>query len=139
LQDLRTWLLNAVELVDWYPVTEEDKLAKAALLADDVSAVLSQLEAAVLDVILADTAVSLTHIEIARELRGATGAHACGAAAVATSSSSAMQKCSFAEAAGNCRGNPLQRGAAGGDIAAYLGLCEELEESLREKYCAAAI
>lgn len=114
LSQLRDLLLEAADLVNWYPVSEEDQLAKAAMLADDVPRLVELLEDAVVDVVMLDTAKELTRIELVQKLGSET--QVSSPDGPDTSGPLAMDV-------------PLERVAA-----SYIHQCSSFEDELRRRY-----
>mmetsp|Transcript_37947 Transcript_37947/g.109490 ORF Transcript_37947/g.109490 Transcript_37947/m.109490 type:complete len:426 (+) Transcript_37947:180-1457(+) len=113
LLGLRELMADAAELIDWYPASEEERLAKAALLADQLPVLLGALEDGVVDAVLEDTVAELTRIGIARELlisTPATGAAVDGSTQAPVNAS------------------------AGADITSFVEQCTRFEDELWERY-----
>jgi len=73
---LRLLLADAVEIVDWYTSSEDEKLAMAELLPGALPRLLDTLENEVLNVVLEDTVAELTRVGNTRELHGVPSAPA---------------------------------------------------------------
>merc|ERR1712014_80877 len=65
---LRTLLFDVAELIDWYPACEQEKMGKAAVLADQLPCLLETLEDAVVDAVLVDTVAELTRLDVTRAM-----------------------------------------------------------------------
>jgi len=121
---LRSLLADAVEIVDWYPASEDEKLAKAELLSSTLPRLLETLENGVLNVVLEDTVAELTRIGITKELDGVPLALPA------------------ASRAGNITDEPLLHQLANGphqqapnrDVERYIEMCALQEAELLRKY-----
>eukprot|EP00927_Polykrikos_kofoidii_P070149 TRINITY_DN6606_c0_g1_i1.p1 TRINITY_DN6606_c0_g1~~TRINITY_DN6606_c0_g1_i1.p1 ORF type:complete len:644 (+),score=120.28 TRINITY_DN6606_c0_g1_i1:56-1987(+) len=66
---LRELFLDLASLLDWYPSSEAEQLAKAELLSEQLPRLQSVFVDAIVDAVLLDTAAELTRLDIVRELR----------------------------------------------------------------------
>eukprot|EP00933_Yihiella_yeosuensis_P029968 TRINITY_DN23623_c0_g1_i2.p1 TRINITY_DN23623_c0_g1~~TRINITY_DN23623_c0_g1_i2.p1 ORF type:complete len:474 (+),score=103.47 TRINITY_DN23623_c0_g1_i2:188-1609(+) len=116
LEHLRSLLLDCSELTNWCPSADDQKLAKASILADDVPRLIEELENAVLDAVLVDTVAELTRVSLVREIH---------------KSGENRSSFDFFEE----RGGSAESESSGVQVAArFIDSCMHFEDELRKKY-----
>eukprot|EP00746_Dinoflagellata_sp_MGD_P167443 gnl/MRDRNA2_/MRDRNA2_98057_c0_seq1.p1 gnl/MRDRNA2_/MRDRNA2_98057_c0~~gnl/MRDRNA2_/MRDRNA2_98057_c0_seq1.p1 ORF type:complete len:320 (-),score=67.51 gnl/MRDRNA2_/MRDRNA2_98057_c0_seq1:156-1115(-) len=79
---LRQLVTDSLSLCEWFPESEDMKLAKGNVLGQQLPLLFDALEATVLDAIVGDTLIALTQIDLARQLaKEGIGTHSAPATA----------------------------------------------------------
>jgi len=65
---LRQLIADSLKLCDWFPESEDMKVAKGDVLGEQLPQLFDALEAAVLDAVLGDTVIALTQMDLTQHL-----------------------------------------------------------------------